>query len=114
MPYRNRKDQLASQRRWYARNAQTKVDWQHRRRLEMKEWLATKKPMCAECGERRGPCLLFHHIDDDKEVDISHAVHSGWSKTRIEAEIAKCIVLCGNCHMKLHWNERLRKRRYFE
>lgn len=80
----------------------------------MKQWLASKKTMCLECGERRIACLLFHHLDErEKEIDIS-AIHTGWSKKRIEAELAKCIVLCGSCHMKLHWNERLRKRRYFE
>lgn len=108
MPW-TREDELASQRRWYQRNAQRKMDWQQRRREEMKAWLAAKKLSCIECGERRVPCLGFHHLDPaTKEIDLAIAIHLGWSKKRIEAELAKCIVLCGNCHAKLHWNERRR------
>lgn len=111
MPW-TRDEQLASQRRWYARNARRKMDWQLRRRADMKTWLGGKKHWCRECGERRSACLAFHHVDSRlKKIDIGIAVHAGWSKKRIEAELAKCIVLCGNCHAKLHWNERRRARR---
>lgn len=108
MPW-TREDQLASQRRWYARNPRRQIDWGHRRRVEMKAWLAAKKPMCRECGESRVGCLGFHHLDPTaKEIELSVAIHAGWSKKRLERELAKCIVLCGNCHAKLHWNERRR------
>ena len=108
MPW-TREDQLACQRQWYARNAKKKMAWQLRRRADMKAWLAAKKVACRECGEPRIACLDFHHYDSKtKEVNIAHAVHRGWSKKRIEAELLKCIVLCGNCHAKLHWNERRR------
>jgi len=29
-----------------------------------------------------------------------------WSRKRILDEVAKCIVLCANCHRKMHWVER--------
>lgn len=60
---------------------------------------------CEQCGESRYPCLDFHHVDPIiKDIDIRVAIHNGWSIERILAEIAKCIVLCGNCHMVLHAN----------
>jgi hypothetical protein len=40
-----------------------------------------------------------------KRGGISQTIYDGWSKTRIEAEIAKCDVICSNCHRKHHWNE---------
>jgi hypothetical protein len=51
-------------------------------------------------------CLQFHHIDPGtKEIELSTAISRGWSKKRILAEVAKCIVLCANCHLKHHWRE---------
>ena len=102
-----REDQNASQRRWYRRNRKKKVAWQQRRRYEMKEWLVSLKLCCIACGEPHPGCLAFHHRDGStKEADIASAVHAGWSRERIEAEIAKCDVLCFNCHARLHWEER--------
>lgn len=52
-------------------------------------------------------CLEFHHKDPSKkEVTLSRAVNNGWSIERMEKEIAKCVVLCANCHRKLHYEER--------
>lgn len=61
---------------------------------------------CATCGERHPACLDFHHIGDDKEAGIAKAARSGWGLERLKAEIAKCEVLCSNCHRKLHYEER--------
>lgn len=72
-------------------------------------WLAEYKSHCAckHCGETHPACLQFHHRDPSmKDFSISNAVGWGWSIARIEAEIAKCDVLCGNCHAKIHYAER--------
>jgi hypothetical protein len=51
--------------------------------------------------------LQFHHIDgDDKLASIGNKGRT-WSEKKILEEIAKCLVLCGNCHAKLHYDERL-------
>jgi hypothetical protein len=49
-------------------------------------------------------CLDFHHADPaEKDIDPAQAVSlKGWSIDRIRAEIAKCAVLCANCHRKAH------------
>ena len=71
--------------------------------LWWKEYRASLK--CDSCEENHPACLDFHHRDPtEKDENISHAVHIGWSKKRILAEIAKCDVLCSNCHRKLHWH----------
>ena len=54
---------------------------------------------CAICGEKDVCCLDFHHLHD-KEFDISNATNV--SKERLYTELEKCIVLCANCHRKLH------------
>lgn len=56
---------------------------------------------CSLCGETDSRCLAFHHHNDDKEDTVSNLVGQGASWKRIENEMAKCQVLCSNCHMKL-------------
>lgn len=67
---------------------------------EFKEYKKTLK--CAKCNESEPCCLDFHHTDKDLKVsEISLLVNSG-NTGQLKAELEKCIVLCANCHRKLH------------
>ena len=69
------------------------------------DYLATHP--CIQCGESDPRVLEFHHRkDEQKEKDIARMVGDGLSTARIQAEIDKCDVLCGNCHKKLTMDER--------
>lgn len=71
----------------------------------MKAWMAELKSQmcCTFCSETHPATLEFHHLDPSaKETTIANAVMNGWSVKRVQAEMAKCIVLCANCHRKLH------------
>ena len=75
---------------------------------EKKMWFKEFKETlnCSNCGENHPSCLEFHHLDPlKKEFGISDAVGSLMSKESIIEEIEKCIVLCSNCHRKLHWEK---------
>lgn len=62
---------------------------------------------CEQCGETHPAALQFHHRDSNtKEIDLAEAANNGWSISRINKEIEKCIILCANCHLILHWEER--------
>jgi hypothetical protein len=64
----------------------------------------SKKNGCVICNESE-PCTLdFHHINkDEKSFTISHRVRDNNLTTETLAkEIAKCVILCANCHRKLH------------
>lgn len=55
---------------------------------------------CKYCKEKEPCCLDFHHPGEkDREV-------SAWirlkSKQKLYEEIARCIVICSNCHRKVH------------
>lgn len=80
-----------------------------RRVREIQAWLKAYKETqsCERCGESSSVALDFHHLRD-KEVLISRAPSLGWSIKRIQAEIAKCIVLCANCHRKETFGVRVR------
>lgn len=60
--------------------------------------------VCARCGFADFRCLTFHHLKD-KEFEISEAPSMKISVARLMKEIAKCIVLCANCHMIEHFTE---------
>jgi len=77
------------------------VLWRNKNREWFKSLKTTLK--CKICGEDRVPCLDFHHRDfSEKDMNISRYI-SSWKIERILKEIAKCDILCSNCHRILHW-----------
>jgi hypothetical protein len=62
---------------------------------------------CEKCGENHPSTLDFHHLDtDEKEFEISRWRQKASTIKKLKKEIEKCIVLCANCHRKLHWEEK--------
>ena len=62
---------------------------------------------CKYCSENDYVALDFHHRDgNDKESNISRMVADGLSK-KLMTEIAKCDIVCSNCHRKLHAGRKL-------
>lgn len=58
---------------------------------------------CQCCNETFGPCLQFHHLDPNmKSYNIADMVARDASWNRLIVEVKKCIVVCGNCHVKIH------------
>ena len=56
---------------------------------------------CLVCSENEPIALDLHHIDPfEKDINPSSAVT--YSTTFLKREIRKCVVLCANCHRKLH------------
>ena len=56
---------------------------------------------CCVCGEKELCCLDFHHIDQEhKEFNMGSALNK--TDGKIVAEATKCVVVCSNCHRKIH------------
>jgi len=55
---------------------------------------------CVKCGYKKcARALHFHHLDKEtKDFEISWATFRGVSIEKLEKEIAKCQLLCSNCH----------------
>ena len=53
---------------------------------------------CIRCGEDNPLCLSVHHIRGGKIGNVSDLANKGWSIASIDAKIAKCEVICHNCH----------------
>ncbi len=89
--YENHRDQYAERNR----KNKNKVRGKYR---EYKEHLS-----CSICGEFEPCCLDFHHTDPkEKEGNVPNLVDWKRSWERVEEEIEKCVVLCSNCHRKVH------------
>jgi 5-methylcytosine-specific restriction endonuclease McrA len=71
------------------RQRQYQREWQAKRRSE---WLLANGP-CSMCSSWVD--LEVHHINPDEK--ISNSVWS-WSEEKRRKELAKCIVLCSECH----------------
>lgn len=68
--------------------------------------LEIKKVGCSRCGETHPACLQFHHRDPVTKVDrVNRLLAQTKSLAKVIDEIAKCELLCGNCHAKEHWAE---------
>lgn len=73
-------------------------------RLALRLWIEELKAQegCKVCGEADPACLDFHHPNKDKVMSVGDALGRKFGKAKILKEIAKCVVLCSNCHRKLH------------
>jgi hypothetical protein len=88
--YRNNKGQYTKRRKKF--------------RDERSDWLLKFKSnlCCIRCGENHPRCLDFHHREPYAKEDLVSRLVKRASKDRILKEIAKCDVLCANCHRKHH------------
>jgi hypothetical protein len=89
---------------WRQRNKQRKLSKQKIRLIEtLERWRAFKLAKgCLTCSETEPVCLEHHHTSDDKEINLSSAVTRGWSWERILSEAVKGVIVCSNCHKKIH------------
>jgi hypothetical protein len=62
---------------------------------------------CVRCGIEDPDVLEFHHKDPSQKLaHLGAASTRSWGVERVRAEVAKCDVLCANCHRKLEANLR--------
>jgi len=101
-------------KKWYAKNKKRQKDSSKRskkrviaRNRKFIEEYKISHP--CECGMTEAYCLSFHHESDDKAANVSDMVSRGYGIKKIQKEIDKCVVLCLNCHARLHHKEKIEK-----
>ncbi len=74
------------------------------RKIRIRKWFRDLKDTlsCEICGENHPSCLEFHHLRKKDNI-ISKMVVSGYAIDSIQKEMAKCQVVCANCHRKIHY-----------
>lgn len=110
MPYKDPAREKEYQRQWHLKNWERRkakhYENQKARRLATAIWFKEyKKSLSCVCGENHPACLDFHHPNDDKEANVSELVCAGVARKTILKEIAKCVVICKNCHAKEHYRD---------
>lgn len=93
----------AYQRQWYERNRNRHVravnDLRRERRRRNRRLMdEAKNRPCADCGQMYPPYVMdFDHVRGTKLGNVSEMVSSATTLALL-AEIAKCDVVCANCH----------------
>lgn len=75
------------------------------RRIKMRPiYQEMKNKPCVDCGIQYPPYVMdFDHIGTDKIENVSKLMNSGISQAKVLLEIAKCELVCANCHRIRTW-----------
>lgn len=96
-------------RTWYEKNRTKRLAIRSEQRRAAREFIQKQKAKpCVDCDAEYPYYVMdFHHRPGEKKDNVlARAVGLCWSIARIEAEIAKCDLLCSNCHRIRTFNER--------
>lgn len=87
-------------KKWREKNPHKKVEYNKQLYNKVKLFQKTYLKMNpCECGVSDLECLDFHHVDQktlEKRVPNIHTFNKSVN------EMIKCIVVCSNCHRKIH------------
>ncbi len=120
MSEESRKKFLAYKREWYKKNKSLQKEYNDKTRAKNREkfgiaasegrckvieWTENYKRShpCSKCGFGNIAALHFHHRDPKTKSFTIAAGLWKFSMEKIQAEVAKCDVLCANCHMILEY-----------
>jgi transposase len=89
--------------RGYYRCKRCRAERVSQRRRKVKQTLVAEAGgRCVLCGYRRCVgALHFHHVDPETKVFHLSMQGFGRSLTAARAEMAKCVLLCANCHAEV-------------
>jgi|SRR3989344_3040148 len=99
MPWKDIRKQRAAIRRHYYANRQAYIDKAAKRKREVRKWVNDIKESapCLDCKKSYPYYVMdFDHIGK-KEVSINRLMED-CSYKKLEIEIAKCEIVCSNCH----------------
>lgn len=80
-------------------SAHRKSNWSRRKPKQKctRDYRGRKNHPCVDCGKTFPSCAMqFDHVRGEKVDKVSNLVNA--PRLLLEAEIAKCDLVCGNCH----------------
>lgn len=91
---------------WNKRNSEYRKKYNRERYKKFKKQVVDYLGgECAVCGIIDDVCIYdVHHLDPSKkEFNIGDPSYSVFDK--IKSELNKCILVCANCHRRIHWGK---------
>lgn len=89
---KSKKHYYANKEKYATRNKRT-------RQLALEYIKKAKDVPCADCGKSYPYYVMdFDHVHGEKTTEINRMRRDRFSLTRIKEEIAKCEIVCSNCH----------------
>lgn len=82
-------------------------------RREMQEYIddVRNQAACADCGKSypgKPWRMSFDHLPEfTKAANVSDCIRLGWGKAKVDAEIAKCEIVCLLCHADRTYSRRV-------
>jgi hypothetical protein len=75
-------------------------------RDRLSAYISTKKlHPCLDCKQTYHPFVMdFDHVRGEKLADVADMANQRYTEEAIDAEIAKCDLVCSNCHRMRTWN----------
>lgn len=108
MPYKDPEKRKEAQRmyskRHYESNKKARISDSNERKKKVRvAWRKFKATLhCFECGYDFPEALDFHHVvSDPSNLKVHKLIAEGRLNQALQ-EIKKCLVLCSNCHRRLH------------
>lgn len=104
MPYKDPKKQKQAQHEWYLENKESVVESFRNHRPQYKERnrqfireLKGSQP-CKDCEQIYPWYIMDYDHLRDKKLNLAHMCNRAYSLKSIKEEIAKCDLVCSNCH----------------
>lgn len=95
MPHKDLEKRRAYHRKWSANNPEW---WEQRRERNKQLVREAKNQPCADCGRSYPYYVMDLDHREDKKFVLAIVAKKHWAVERIQEEIAKCDVVCSNCH----------------
>ena len=102
MGYKNKSSEAAA--KWNRDHRLHRNDMMRKRKRALRAKLSEMRMRvgCARCGNKDPRVLVYHHTDP-KTKSFTIGNQPGYHAfSKLEKEIAKCVVLCANCHLISH------------
>jgi hypothetical protein len=104
----NRERELEKSRQWHRENRDASNASNRKYKQSLRDLINEYKKagVCVRCGVGDYRILDFHHIDPaQKKFELNTGLKKSMGARALLDEIAKCELVCANCHRLLHWEE---------